>query len=130
MAGKKATRSGKGKKKAKAVSHKFTINCEAPAADEIFSTPDFEKFLHDRIKVNGKAGNLGESVAVSREGNVITITANIDFSKRYLKYLTKKFLKKHSLRDWLRVVSSAKGAYEIKYFKIQNDDEDEEEADA
>lgn len=25
---------------------------------------------------------------------------------RYVKYLTKKFLKKHSVRDWLRVIAS------------------------
>ena len=29
-------------------------------------------------------------------------------SKRYLKYLTKKFLKKHNVRDWLRVIASNK----------------------
>lgn len=27
---------------------------------------------------------------------------------RYLKYLTKKFLKKHDVRDWLRVIASNK----------------------
>ena len=35
----------------------------------------------------------------------ITVTSNIALSKRYLKYLTKKFLKKNSLRDWIRYVS-------------------------
>jgi hypothetical protein len=29
---------------------------------------------------------------------------------RYLKYLTKKFLKKHNVRDWLRVIASNKDA--------------------
>ena len=28
--------------------------------------------------------------------------------RRYLKYLTKKFLKKHNVRDWLRVIASNK----------------------
>ena len=27
---------------------------------------------------------------------------------RYLKYLTKKYLKKHNVRDWLRVIASNK----------------------
>ena len=27
---------------------------------------------------------------------------------RYLKYLTKKYLKKYSVRDWLRVIASNK----------------------
>ena len=45
---------------------------------------------------------------------------------RYLKYLTKKYLKKNNLRDWLRVVSSAQTTYELRYFQINNEDEDEE----
>ena len=43
---------------------------------------------------------------------------------RYLKYLTKKYLKKNSLRDYLRVVASSKDSYELKYFSF-DDDEDE-----
>ena len=27
---------------------------------------------------------------------------------RYLKYLTKKYLKKHNVRDWLRVIAAPK----------------------
>ncbi|KAL9971103.1 hypothetical protein ACROYT_G023590 [Oculina patagonica] len=46
--------------------------------------------------------------------------------QRYLKYLTKKYLKKNNLRDWLRVVSSAQTTYELRYFQINNEDEDEE----
>lgn len=52
-----------------------------------------EKFLHDRIKVGGKTGVLGDSVAITREASQLTITSKIPMSKRYLKYLTKKFLK-------------------------------------
>lgn len=48
---------------------------------------------------------------------------------RYLKYLTKKYLKKNKLRDWLRVVSKDKETYELRYFQI-NSQEDEDEEDA
>jgi len=45
-----------------------------------------------------------------------------------LKYLTKKFLKKQQLRDWLRVVSTSTGVYEIRFFNVvQEGDDDEEE---
>ena len=44
---------------------------------------------------------------------------------RYLKYLTKKFLKKNNLRDYIRVVASNKSSYELRYFQI-NTGEDEE----
>ena len=45
---------------------------------------------------------------------------------RYLKYLTKKYLKKQNLRDWLRVVARAKDTYELHYFQINNESDDEE----
>jgi len=82
--------------------------------------------LHDRIKVNGRAGKLGDSVKISRDKTKITINATIPLSKRYLKYLTKKFLKKQQLRDWLHVVATNKSTYEIKYFNIEEEGEDEE----
>lgn len=52
-----------------------------------------------------------------------------EFVRRYLKYLTKKYLKKNKLRDWLRVVSKDKDSYELRYFQINGqEDDDEEEA--
>lgn len=53
--------------------------------------------------MNGKTGNLGETVAISRDKAKLTVTAEAPFSKRYLKYLTKKHLKKQQLREYLRV---------------------------
>lgn len=87
----------------------------------------FEKFLHDRIKVNGKAGALGDNVKITRDKTKITVNTDLAMSKRYLKYLTKKFLKKNQLRDWLHVVAANKTTYELRYFNIQDD---AEEADA
>ena len=46
---------------------------------------------------------------------------------RYLKYLTKKYLKKNKLRDWLRVVSKDKDTYELRYFQINSQEDDDEE---
>merc|ERR1711879_90097 len=59
----------------------------------------FEKFLQEKIKVEGKAGVLGDSVTVTRGKTKVTVTSEITMSKRYLKYLTKKYLKKYSVRD-------------------------------
>ncbi|KAF4798956.1 ribosomal protein L22 [Turdus rufiventris] len=44
-------------------------------------------------------------------------------------YLTKKYLKKNNLRDWLRVVANSKESYELRYFQINQDEEEEEEED-
>ncbi|KAF9681552.1 hypothetical protein SADUNF_Sadunf05G0013400 [Salix dunnii] len=48
---------------------------------------------------------------------------------RYLKYLTKKYLKKHNVRDWLRVISSNKdrNVYELRYFNIAENEGEEED---
>lgn len=109
---------------------KFTIDCTRPVEDKIMEIASFEKFLQDRIKVDGKTGVLGDSVKVSRTKTAVTVTSDIAMSKRYLKYLTKKYLKKHNVRDWLRVIASNKdrSVYELRYFNIadQADEEDEE----
>ncbi|MBD4020549.1 hypothetical protein GUI04_16415, partial [Xanthomonas citri pv. citri] len=76
----------------------FVIDCGKPVEDKIMEIASLEKFLQERIKVGGKAGNLGDSVTISREKNKISVTSDSNFSKRYLKYLTKKYLKKHNVR--------------------------------
>ena len=78
--------------------------------------------MRQRIKVEGKVGNLGDHVNVATDGAKVTVSANIAFSKRYLKYLTKKYLKKHSLREFLYVVATGKTAYQVKYFNIQQEE--------
>ena len=54
------------------------------------------------------------------------LVSKTDFDCRYLKYLTKKYLKKNNLRDWLRVVASQKDSYELRYFQINNEEEEED----
>ena len=56
----------------------------------------------------------------------VSVKTDIGFSKRYLKYLTKKYLKKHSLREFLYVVAANKSSYQIKYFNIQQEGADQE----
>lgn len=109
----------------------FVIDCAKPVEDAIMDVAVFEKFLADRIKVGGKAGGGGEGVVVSREKARVSVTSEGPMSKRYLKYLTKKFLKKHNVRDWLRVIASNKdrSVYELRYFNIAEAGEEEEAED-
>ena len=120
---------GAGGKKNK-LSLKFTIDCTHPVEDGIMNSQDFEKYLNERIKVGGKTNNFGKEVALAREKNRICLTSTTAFSKRYLKYLTKKYLKKNNLRDWLRVVANSKDSYELRYFQINNEESDNEDDDA
>ncbi len=96
----------------------FVIDCSAPIGDSVLEAASFEKFLHDKIKVNGQAGDLGTKVTISRKGTKINVLAENPFSKRYLKYLSKKYLQKQQLRNYLRIVATGKHSYEMRYFKI------------
>ena len=82
----------------------------------------FSAFLSERIKVGGKAGALGEAVSVASDKTKVTVTSEVAMSKRYMKYL-----KKHNVRDWLRVIASSKdrNVYELRYFNIADDAEEE-----
>ncbi|XP_045480280.1 60S ribosomal protein L22-like [Harmonia axyridis] len=94
---------------------------------------DFENYLKAKIKINNKlvnfSGKNGQHYVTlfKEKGTKLVLSAEMPFSKRYLKYLTKKYLKKNNLRDWLRVVASGKDSYELRYFQINDQDENEEE---
>lgn len=97
---------------------KLLIDCNNVVKDGVFDVAAFQNFLNDRFKLNGKTGNLGTAVAIEREGSSVAVSATIQYPKSYLKYLTKKFLKKQQLRDWIHVVATKKDSYELKYFKV------------
>ena len=112
----------KGQKQQKKLNLKFIINCKLPIEDNVIVLNDFESFLKTKVKVDKKAGNLGNSVSINKDSNSIIVQSSIPFSKRYLKYLTKKYLKKQELKEYLRVVATNKNQYELRYFNIQGDD--------
>ena len=115
----------------------YKIDCSKPAAEDVIHPQELEAFLHANIKVNSKKGNLGDVVVISTDAStsVITVTASSSkdggISKRYLKYLIKKYLKKQELRDYMRPIATSKDTYTLKYFSIasegaaDSDDEDE-----
>merc|ERR1719335_1849693 len=109
----------KQQEKAKKVIQKFQVDCKLPCDDNIMDVAHLEKYFQDRIKVDKKTGNLGDRVKIAREKAKVVVTAEMPFSKRYLKYLTKKYL-----RDFLHVIAPNKQSYELRYFNINNDDED------
>merc|ERR1712096_375574 len=75
---------------------KLFIDCTHPVEDGIMNCADFEKYLHERIKVGGKTNNFGKELTMERQKTKIALTSDVPFSKRYLKYLTKKYLKKNN----------------------------------
>merc|ERR1712168_507863 len=105
----------------------YSIDCTHPVEDGIMNVADFEKYLRGAIKTEGMTNNFKNNIVLERSKNKITVTSLLPFSKRYLKYLSKKYLKKNNLRDWLRVVSVDKESYELRYFQINNEDDEEDD---
>ena len=97
---------------------KFIIDCQDPVSDKVLDTSDFEKFLRDKIKVNGTAGDLGSKIIITCDKAKIIVVAQLPFSKRYLKYLTKKYIKKTCLQPFLTVKATSKNTYTMKYFHL------------
>ena len=115
---KQAQKGGKSKKP----THKYVIKCTDPIEDNVLVLNDFESYLIQRIKVDGKTGNLGQAVTVAKDKDALLIETKIAFSKRYLKYLTKKYLKKQDLKEFLGVIATNKNTYALRYFKINNEE--------
>jgi|Transcript_1917 large subunit ribosomal protein L22e len=87
-----------------------------------------EQFLVSHIKVDNKTGNLGNSVTVTRDADKLIVDINsTQLPKRYIKYLTKKYLKRHDLAELLRPVATAKDTYMLRYYYYENEEDKEEE---
>jgi large subunit ribosomal protein L22e len=104
----------------------FKIDCSIPAADGIFSPEllqGFEQYFQENTKLHGRKGKLADKVKVALADNILSISTTMAYRKRYFKYLTKKFLKKKNLRDWIRILAKGKDTYTLKYFNIQDQEE-------
>ncbi|XP_018006517.1 60S ribosomal protein L22-like [Hyalella azteca] len=129
----KATGASNAKRKSKIKQNTldFKVDCRLPAGDGILDVKDYVKFLEERFKVNGCVKNLNDHVTIKTLDDNVTITAyDYKYSKRYLKYLTKKYFKKRGLRDWLRVVSTSPSVYQLRYYPVycQHDDETDDDS--
>lgn len=90
--------------------------------------PILSSFFRRESNWTEKAGHLGGGVVTTgRNRSKVTVTSEVAFSKRHLKYLTKKYLNRHHLRDRLRLVANSKGSHELCYFQINQDGEEGED---
>lgn len=103
------------------------MDCSAPVEGAVFDQEAYVKYLVEHIKVDNVAGNLGDDIVVSEEGSTVVVVSTTKFSGKYLKFLTKRFLKKNQLRDWIRFVAGKRNEYRLQFYSI--DDEEEEEDD-
>lgn len=103
----------------------FKIDCSIPAEDGIFGEDvlaNFQQYFVDNVKLNGIKGKLNNKVRVFMKSNVLHVSSAIAYRKKYFKYVTKKFLKKKSLRDWVRILATGKDTYKLKYYNIHDEE--------
>ncbi|CCC69364.1 hypothetical protein NCAS_0C03740 [Naumovozyma castellii] len=110
----------------------FTVDVSSPTENGVFDPSSYAKYLIDHIKVEGSVGNLGNAITVSEDGSIVTIVSTTKFSGKYLKYLTKKYLKKNQLRDWIRFISTKTNSYKLSFYQVtpEEGEDEEEEVDA
>ena len=102
---------------------KYTVDFSSPVDNKLLSLEAASKYLNSNIKVNGLKGKLGDSIKVSTSDSkskntlLIQVDSQMKFSKRYIRYLVKKFLKREGIVKYLTVASSAPNAYAVKVLR-------------
>ncbi len=103
---------------------KFHVDLNQAVSNNLLSVEAAVKYLKQNIKVSGLKNKLGDSVQVEstdkkdkqKNSIVVSVDNTMKFSKRYVKYLIKKFLKRENISLYLRVISSGSSGYLVKLF--------------
>lgn len=103
---------------------KFFIDFQIASDDDIFQGKELLEFLKTHMKVNEKRGNIEGNVIFAINKHRINVETSVKFSKRYLKYLTKKFLKKKEIIEYIRLVAVDKSTYKLKYVNEEKETEE------
>merc|ERR1712178_515883 len=100
---------------------KYTIDLTAAMDDEdqVIDQGHYIDYLKTKLKLNGKALCDDEFATVEASGKKVIVASNVKFGKRYLKYLTNKYLKAQDIKSYLRVLSSDKLGYKVKFLSLQ-----------
>ena len=114
------------KKEAKQTTYKkYTVDFSNPLENKLLTLESVLKFLQNNMKLNGLKGKLGKTILIntdekrekSKTSIVISVDSSIKFSKRYIRYLVKKFLKKEGVAKYLTLSATSPSAYMVKVIK-------------
>ena len=111
------------------VSYKvFNVDFNSPCSNNLLTLEGAQKYLKSNFKINGLKGKLEDKnakikVAMTDKKDkrkntlVISVDNKLQFSKRYIKYLVKKYLRREGISRFLTVSSTAPNAYTVKVIK-------------
>ena len=114
------------KKDPKQVSYrKFTVDFTSPLENKLLTLESVQKYLQINMKLNGLKGKLGKTILINTDEKTgkskntisISVDSSIKFSKRYIRYLIKKFLKKEGIAKYLTLSATSPSAYMVKVIK-------------
>ena len=104
---------------------KYSVDFSNPLENKLLTLESVLKFLQNNMKLNGLKGKLGKTILIntdekrekSKTSIVISVDSSIKFSKRYIRYLVKKFLKKEGVAKYLTLTATSPSAYIVKVIK-------------
>ena len=103
---------------------KYTIDFSAPISNNLLTLESISKYLQLNMKINGLKGKLGDSIKISvadKNNIMVQVENTLEFSKKYLKYLTKKYLKKEGIEKFMTINANSPNGYTVKIIKKNND---------
>ena len=131
---------GESKEQPKTTTYKaFSVDLNAPCSHNLLTVESAQKYLQSSFKVNGlrmretnlegkkgksdKGDNRPIKVSATEKSDkrkntlIIQVDNKIKFSKRYIKYLVKKFLRKEGISKYLTVSATSPNGYTVKVIK-------------
>ena len=106
---------------------KYFVDFSDPLDNILLSIESAMKYLNSNMKIDGLKGNLKDFVKINvddkrnKKSLLIQVDNQMQFSKKYIKYLVKKFLKREGIVKYLTVLSNSPNSYEVKVLKNNNE---------
>ena len=103
---------------------KYNIDFTAPISNNLLTLESISRYLEVNMKLNGLKGKLGDSIKINiadKNNIMIQVENSIQFSKKYIKYLTKKYLRREGIENYLTINSSSPNVYIVKIIKKNNE---------
>ena len=104
---------------------RYTVDFNSPVDNNLLTLESALKYMQSNMKINGLKGKLGNTIKISITGKndknkntlIVSVDSQLQFSKRYIRYLVKKFLKREGIARFLTVSSTSPNAYTVKVIK-------------
>ena len=131
---------GESKEQPKTTYKAYSVDLNAPCSNKLLTVESAQKYLQTNFKVNGLKMREGNKEGKGKDGKekpenrpikvsstdksdkrkntlIIQVDNKLKFSKRYIKYLVKKFLRREGISRYLTVSSTSPNAYTVKVIK-------------